>query len=281
MIFNLTTPAVGKLPKFTYTGTYELIEDGGKNWRIKFLTSGVLTLARKLVVDVFLVGGGGAGSTGVSRSGNIGGSSGGAAGYTVTQKSVTLDAGTYEITVGAGGVAGEVSDTATAGGTTAAFGYSADGGAAGSKGTTSAAKGTNGGSGSGAGGYVNSGGTIVANAGVGGSDGSDGGGNARNVVGGTGQGTTTREFGETTGDLYAGAGGGGGVGQSGVYATGAAGGAGGGGVGASLNGVGGAGEVNTGSGGGAGYSSGGTSFGRVSAGGDGGSGVAIIRNARG
>ena len=34
MIFNLTTPAVSKLPKFTYTGTYSLIDDGNGNWRI-------------------------------------------------------------------------------------------------------------------------------------------------------------------------------------------------------------------------------------------------------
>ena len=26
MIFNLTTPAVSKLPKFTYTGTYTLLD---------------------------------------------------------------------------------------------------------------------------------------------------------------------------------------------------------------------------------------------------------------
>ena len=51
-------------PKFTYTGTHEYIDDGGGNWRIKFLTSGTLTLKNKITVDVFLVGGGGAGGSG-------------------------------------------------------------------------------------------------------------------------------------------------------------------------------------------------------------------------
>ena len=61
MIFNLTTPAVSKLPKFTYTGTYSLIDDGNGNWRIKFLSSGKFTPAKDMTVDVFIVGGGGGG----------------------------------------------------------------------------------------------------------------------------------------------------------------------------------------------------------------------------
>ena len=51
---------------FTYTGNCEVIDDStemGVNWRIKFLTSGVLTLKDERLVDVFLVGGGGNGGT--------------------------------------------------------------------------------------------------------------------------------------------------------------------------------------------------------------------------
>ena len=51
-----------RIPKFTYTGNYQFIDDGSGNWRIKFLSSGTLTFtslgnARK-GIDVFLVGGG-------------------------------------------------------------------------------------------------------------------------------------------------------------------------------------------------------------------------------
>ena len=49
------------IPNFTYTGTYETVDDGDGNWRIKFLTSGVFTLLKpkQLLIDVFCVGGGG------------------------------------------------------------------------------------------------------------------------------------------------------------------------------------------------------------------------------
>lgn len=53
-------------PEFTYTGNYSFIDDGEKNWRIKFLTSGVLTFTKlgnaKNGIDVFCVGGGSANS---------------------------------------------------------------------------------------------------------------------------------------------------------------------------------------------------------------------------
>lgn len=275
MIFNLTTPAVSKLPKFTYTGTYELIDDGGGNWRIKFLTSGVLTLLKKLIVDVFLVGGGGA--AGISTSGTsktLYGSGGGAGGYTLTQKSVVLEPGDYQIVVGAGGVGANSSLSAnvTDGGASTAFGFTANGGSK----ALASGRGANGGSGGGAGGYITEDGTMVDGA-AGGSNGSNGTGTLY-TQGGTGQGTTTREFGEDTGDLYAGAGGGGGAGLSGSRTKGAAGGAGGGGNGASISGVPGHGTDNTGGGAGGGFSS------KVSnqtiSGGNGGSGIVIMRNHR-
>ena len=51
------------IPNFTYTGTYETVDDGDGNWRIKFLTSGIFTLLKpkQLLIDVFCVGGGGGG----------------------------------------------------------------------------------------------------------------------------------------------------------------------------------------------------------------------------
>ena len=34
------------LPEFTYTGTYETLDDGNDNWRIKFKTSGTFTITK-------------------------------------------------------------------------------------------------------------------------------------------------------------------------------------------------------------------------------------------
>lgn len=248
MIFNLTTPAVSKLPKFTYTGTYELIEDGEKDWRIKFLTGGVLTPKRKMKIDVFLVGGGAAG--GVSY--------GGGGGYTTTQKDITLVTNTqYDITIGAGGTGGNNSP----GGDSTAFGIAAAG-----------ASGKDGGSGGGQ--------CYIAHdndysGGNGGSDGSNGGtyNPASTRLAAQGQGTTTREFGEPTGELYAG--GGGGAGHNGNHKG--LGGAGGGGDGQGYytpnasDPI--AGETNKGGGGGGVQTLGSTAA-------DGGSGIVIIRNHR-
>lgn len=185
MIFNLTQPLISSVPvlgkDFTWSGsdgTCLVIDDGAGNWRIKFLSSGVFTSNRDLLVDVFLVGGGAGG--GYSPLSNE--TPGGGSGYTTTVNSVQLTANTeYSIVVGAGGTA------KNNGGNSTAFEASANGGKAGS-GASSSAKGGNGGSGGG-GKYK----------GEGGVDGANGGG----TNGGTGQGTTTREFGESTGALYA------------------------------------------------------------------------------
>ena len=48
---------------FSYTGDYVVIEDTATTWRIKFLTSGILTFYdNDIVIDIFGVGGGGAGA---------------------------------------------------------------------------------------------------------------------------------------------------------------------------------------------------------------------------
>lgn len=237
--YSVSIP-LSTIPEFTYTGDYEIVNDSDEpitvsqdNWKIRFLTSGTLTFTNlngaENGIDVFLVGGGGNGET-------IRGARGGGGGYTKTVKGVSIAIATpYTVTIGASS------------GTSSAFGASANG-----------ASGADGGSGGGGGG---------SSSGTSGNGGSNGGnGTARNVSnGGTGQGTTTREFGESTGKLYSGGGGG-----SAAYA-GAAGdstaGAGANFGGAAKNGV-----ANTGGGGGGAYD--GTA-------GRGGSGIAIIRNARG
>lgn len=229
------------IPDFVYTGDYEIVNDSDQpiiasedNWKIRFLTSGVLTFSHlngaSEGMDVFCVGGGGGGNY-----------SGGGGGYTTTSRNLIPKTGTeYEIVVGAGG------GKAVSGGTTTAFGVTANGGgtANGLEGTNSQIIGYGGNGGSGGG------------ASYGGSDGSDGGSDTLDyatLYGGSGQHTTTREFAETGAKLYSGGGGG----QSGNNNSG---GAGGGGTGSTP------GETNTGGGGG--YNS------------SGGSGIVIIRNTR-
>lgn len=168
----------GVEPKFTYTGAYNYIDDGGGNWRIKFMTSGVFTPKKDLLVDVFLVGGGAGGLHSTLPNETPGGGSG----YTTTARSIQLTANTpYNFIIGAGGEVG------SEGGKSSALGFEAAGGKKGSGGANNA---TGGNGGSGGGGYPR---------GEGGVDGANGGG----IHGGTGQGTTTREFGESTGELYA------------------------------------------------------------------------------
>ena len=237
--YSVSIP-LSTIPEFAYTGDYEIVNDSDEpitvsqdNWKIRFLTSGTLTFTNlngaENGIDVFLVGGGGNGET-------IRGARGGGGGYTKTVKGISIAIATpYTVTIGASS------------GTSSAFGASANG-----------ASGANGGSGGGGGG---------SSSGTPGNGGSNGGnGTAGNVSqGGTGQGRTTREFGESTGKLYSGGGGGSaaGAGAAGDSTAGAGAAYGG----AAKNGV-----ANTGGGGGAAY--GGTA-------GHGGSGIVIIRNARG
>ena len=188
-------PIIGK--DFNWTGgdgTYQVLDDGGGNWRIKFLSSGTFTPLKNMVIDAFLLGaGGGSGSDYCGAGG---------AGYTTTVRSVVLAANTaYPLVIGAAGTNGNYSGTAaTKGGTTSAFAAVANGGERSVKGSkTSVKNGANGGSGGA--GYAASGG-----GGIDGGDGANGSGSLSSN-GGKGQGTTTREFGEADGDLYASGGG--------------------------------------------------------------------------
>ena len=188
--------AASKLPEFTYTGTYTLLDDGDGNWRIKFLTSGTLVLAKAITVDIFALGGGG-GAVNSITSNYVHGAGGG--GYTNTFSGIVLSAGvSYPVVVGAGGSA--MSD----GGKSwmvAETQFFANGGGAGLKLYIGSLR---------AGGSGGSGGAsqILEHwAGVlGGVDGSDGQNTASGgytFFGGYGQGRTTREFGEASGTLYA------------------------------------------------------------------------------
>ena len=251
-------------PEFTYTGDYEIVQDDDTpiedfaswkgNWKIRLLTSSDFTITKMHgfagKIDVFLVGGGASG----------GGRGGGGSGYTKTLKAILLNVGVrYQIVVGAGGEGLITSGRfpPKAGGVTSAFDSVANGGNAGSSGDFPSSGGSGGGDG-----------TVGGAGKPGGSNGSDGGGGS-----GKGQGTTTREFGEPGGKLYAGGGAGAGV----TTHQSSSGGDGGGGMGGGVNGdpMPKNGDVNTGGGGGG---IGNLSSTKTYA--SGGSGIVIIRNAR-
>jgi hypothetical protein len=185
--------ASGGIPEFTYTGNYTLIDDGARNWRIKFLGSGTFTPKKNITIDVCAVGGGGGGSRNPDAP-----SRGGCGGFTQNQMSIILLADEpYPVVVGAGGIG----NTSTGGGNggdggeSSAFGVEAYGGDGGLRWSPW---------------YGGSGG-----ASTGGSPGVDGANGTGADPVGVGQGTTTREFGEPTGFRYSD---GGGLTASGTYA---------------------------------------------------------------
>ena len=243
-------------PEFTYTGEYEFIDEGEGSWRIKFKTSGRLTFTNlgsaQNGIDIFLVGGSGGGG---SYNG-----SGGGGGYTRTVKHITMADPSYYITIGQGGSGGTSKHAGGDGEATTFDTFNAAGGKGGKSGSSGGAGGSGGGS------CANTqNGTGVAAAG--GSDGANGG--ASTYTGGAGQGTTTREFAESSGVLYAGGGGG----SSEANGTPGEGGAGGGGKGGKGYANGESATANTGGGGGGAMEDGYT-------GGKGASGIVVIRNAR-
>lgn len=265
MILNMVGgggDAGGGFPEFTYTGTYNLIDDGksgGKqNWRLKLLSSGTLNFTKiSGNLDVFLAGGGGSG-------GPDGWSSGGGGGYTKNIIGFVPTIGNnYPIIIGAGGAIA-TSHRGNDGGSTSAFGNSALGGKAGqNRDVAPPGKGGDGGCGGGA--QCGNGSPTGGN-GSGGSDGGNGQGGGNGDLGGIGQGTTTRAFGDINGELFCGGGSG-----TNAFLYGGTPGAGGGGTGGgsgsgTTDGT--SGVTNTGGGGG----------GRRGAGG---SGIVVIRNHRG
>lgn len=182
------------------------LDQSGNNWVLKLLTSGTLTLAGARSVDLFAVGGGGGSGAG-----------GGGGGYTTTVRAVTMQPEIgYAVTIGAGGTpnsngtGGRGGTSGVANGSTSLI--SAEGGYGGVSGTRKR-NGGKGGSGGGGGSYGNDGtGGHHPKGGLGGSDGANGKAATDSTntsyqgTGGAGQGTTTRAFGESTGEIFAGGG---------------------------------------------------------------------------
>lgn len=228
-------------------------------------------------VDIFCVGGGGAGGIGrVSGSRQSGGGGGGGGGYTATASNISVSSGqVLNCSVGAGGTASSGTVSGSGGASTVyrngSLLCSANGGVGGYGGYG----GGNGGSGGGAGGYGDSrSGQGSENAGNGGSNGGNGSNTAENTnYGGTGQGTSTYGF---NGTLYSGGGGGGATTGATIPGSGGSGGGGGGGNAVDTGGYGYAGSANTGGGGGGGGSKLSLSS-PTYQGGNGGSGIIIIR----
>ena len=212
-----------------------------------------ITFSSPATIDVLVVGGGGAGA----RSGG-----GGGGGQVIEQMGIHVEAGTYPIVVGEGGIVGGES-----GGTSSVFSISAAGGRC----ATGKDGGASGNGKAGGTGHNTSSGDNRAGGGGGGSGGSgDAGGS--NVPGGKGGDGVVSSI---TGEYYGG-GGGGGESTKNSYDPGE-GGKGGGGRGGdctSNNSV--AGTPGTGGGGGGGGGRGGATLGLPAAGG---SGIVIIRHA--
>lgn len=245
--FSATAYASGS-PADMWGNTLNAVAATTSRGQQTFTSSGTFTVPTGVrSIDIFVVGGGGGGKSGVTSA--AGGGGGG--GYTKTVLKYAATPGqTFAVTIGAGG------NPALNGGATS-FGSVAT--AAGGKGGFLYAGGPGGSGGGGAG--TDWGGNGGSNGGNG-SAGSDG-------NGGTGQGTTTRAFGESSNTLYAGGGGGG------AKVTNGAGGAGGGGAGGDIyDGWAVDGTANTGGGGGGGAQHGTDAS---NAGKAGGSGICIVR----
>ena len=183
--YAISAPIMGV--DFTWDGgdnTCQVIDESSGNWQMRFLSSGNLKFLNNRLIDEFLVGGGGCGATVNHNSWSS--LMGGGSGYTKTVKSVVLVAETvYPIVVGAGSNAANQQA-----GTSSAFGASAAGGFSGGESNTSSKNGGSGGS--------NGSSSNLPSLVTGGTDGSNGGGYSPGI----GQGTTTRAFGESNGDLY-------------------------------------------------------------------------------
>lgn len=244
-IWTYCTTSVGDLYSTTRDATCATTNKG----RQVFTASGVFKAGQIDKVKVFLVGGGGSGAAPGYKCGG----GGGGGGYTKTVEISITPGNSYNVTVGAGGASVNSISASTPGlsGGASSFGSQSVNGGEGGHHSDDNYRGGNGGSGGGAG---NSSGDPNGPGGAGGSNGSDGGACTGLRPGGTGQHTTTREFGNSSGTLYSGGGGGGGHrNNSDKIEQPGAGGAGGGGQGAVVSGNGTNGTANTGGGGGGGY----------------------------
>lgn len=261
-----------------WSGYQQAIGEPTANGRKAFTASGTFTVPVGVrSIDIHCTGGGGGGGYGSSSSAS-GSGNGGGGGYTSYKTTVSVVPGqTITVIVGTGGIGNGADGSESYVTINGVKHVSALGGLSG---TSSSISKSNGGSGGGAGGhnaYIETSGAGAA----GGTNGGNGGnarrpnnqgwGNPGTAKGGTGQGTSTKEFG--TGATYSGGGGGAGGGSGSIGGAGGAGGGGKGGNGKNSRVGGTDGSAGTGGGGGgAMYNAGGN------AGvGKGGSGNVIVR----
>lgn len=199
------------LAPFTYTGDYETFMDE-TGWKIRFLSSGLFTYSQSVIIDAFLVGGGGNGGNSDSEEETYQGvecirtnyGAGGGGGRTLTVSNLSILPNVpYAITVGGAGISSSIADdndlwpessyTAIGGNNAVNETHGSVGGNGGSGGAGYAYRIERKSDGHYMGGVPSY---------TGGRDGGDGLGSGSHYIG-IGQGTTTREFGETNGALYA------------------------------------------------------------------------------
>lgn len=266
------------------SGSGEPYRNQGK---VTFTSSTTWTVPDKVTsIDVFLVGAGGGAKPEMWNSWDNSNGGGGGGGFTKTVKGIAVKPGqTFQVVIGAG-VAG------SRGGSTKFGAHVAEGGYSGQTNIDNSGENYNKPGDGGSGGAFN--GAFSSNTssyqGLRRSDGGTGGSDGKGVVDHvnpkhtrktTGQNTTTREFGEPGGTLYAGGGGGSGHGTRGYIPKPGAGGAGGGGTGSAEplstggHSFGTNGNPNTGGGAGSPYDSGSTSTCQSNT--KGGSGICIVR----
>jgi hypothetical protein len=105
--YTYTYTTIANFPYGVATGTPTVsatYADGGFNWqRVTFTSSANLVVTTAGLMDILIVGGGGGGGSGVGYNGEGGG--GGGAGL-LTISTLYVPAGTYAVTIGAGGSTG-------------------------------------------------------------------------------------------------------------------------------------------------------------------------------
>lgn len=141
MLFNMTLPgavAAKESFAFEYSGNYTDNRDENGIGTVRFNTSGTLTVTSgTATVSAYILAGGGGSSFRYGTAATYHAASGGGGGYQIV--AVTLEAGTYEIVVGAGGTGNDTgpnSYAAGAGGDTSVFGYTCTGGGGGNASST-------------------------------------------------------------------------------------------------------------------------------------------------
>lgn len=96
--------------KYSYSGNSDYIQEDDNNWHMDITTNGTLNVTEEATVDIYLLGGGQSGYIGSAWGDSTdyyAGGAGGQGGYTNILHGVTLQPGTYSLTIGQGGVGGQ------------------------------------------------------------------------------------------------------------------------------------------------------------------------------